>query len=304
MHLRSKRRNHSDIHGYIQGMSDDTPVWYPPFGRFRGYSEGIDGLIELTLSGAQRVRMMPELYAVLDSTPVGAPIGETAEEIAESRDKARALAQLAEREATKDFPLLFSHSLISLWGALEVLVEDVVAVWLQYRPEILMRAPLSDLKFALGDFERLERAELIQHVVVEAQRMVKTDLKVGAGQFESLLRLVELGGEIAAPHRDALFYMQQFRHVFAHRGGTADRRFIEKCSALEYEVGDSIRVGQELFHAFHVAANFYALNLFNRCAISDGREPRAFEHSDGLNFDTVIFLASKGASEPVDSPAT
>jgi hypothetical protein len=52
-------------------------------------------------------------------------------------ENAEHVASVAESEIERGFPLLHNHALMGLWGALEAMVDDVSANWLEVHPEIM-----------------------------------------------------------------------------------------------------------------------------------------------------------------------
>src|SRR5215216_385839 len=78
--------------------------------------------IHLVLRGLDRLIALPELLEVL------LPLHNSAEEAnpddVEMVNRAKTDAKWVEKEASTGFPILHSHSVVSVWGILEVLVED------------------------------------------------------------------------------------------------------------------------------------------------------------------------------------
>lgn len=251
--------------------TEHDAAWAAPFSRFVGYLGDLDALIDITRSGANRVQMMPELDRILAE-------GKGDTDLSEARQKSRArnqeLADMAANEVARGFPLLYAHSTVSLWGALEVLVNDLAVAWLSGHPEAMMQQPLSAVKLPVGVVQGLDPQDLLQHIVIEASRALKSDLKVGAGQFESLLAAVGLDGGVQDGTRRGIYLTQQFRHLIVHRAGVADRQFVEHCTDLGYAVGDTVVVSERLYTGFSFAAQLYALELKNRARVSDGHAKR------------------------------
>lgn len=248
--------------------TEGDPGWNGPFTRFLTYFGDLEALINITRSGASRVQMMPELERILRDE------SELSEEQRASRERNQKLADLAENEVQRGFPLLYAHSTVSAWGALEVLVNDLAVAWLTDHPEALTQSPLSAVKLPVGVVHGLSPQDLLQHIVIEASRSLKSDLKVGAGQFESLLAAVGLGAGVDSETRRGIYLLQQFRHLIVHRAGVADRQFVENCNDLGYEVGDQVTVSERLWTGFWVATQLYVLQLRNRARVLDGYPAR------------------------------
>ena len=135
---------------------------------------------------------------------------------------------------------------------------------------------MSEVKLTVGDYQSLSKDERLRHIVVELQRSTKADLKRGIGQFSALLNAVGLDWGPNDDVRDALYYHHQLRNLIAHRGGVADRRFVEVCPTLGYPVGERVIIKPNTFTYLRYIAALYAVGLRNRCAELDGyakREP-------------------------------
>jgi hypothetical protein len=238
--------------------------WKAPFARYLEYVDDIHNLVELTRAGMRRVQMMPDLLAILYNDQ------ELDDNRRSQRESESRLAELAANEEQRGYPLLYAHSVVSLWGSLEVLVQDLAAAWLSTHSQALTEPPLSAIKLPVGTLRSFRDDDLMVYVVSEASRTLKSDLKLGVGQFESVLDAVGLGGGVDQRVRDGVFYLQQYRHLLVHRGGVADRRFIDNCPALAYCVGETVRVPAALYLDLWLASQMYAATLRNRCNAADG----------------------------------
>src|SRR5690349_4223249 len=118
-------------------------LWLPAFSRFLEYVDGIDNLINITRTGAGRIQMMPRLTDILDE---GKDLTSLSDHDRHRREKEKELADLAADEVARGFPLLYAHSTVSAWGALEVLVNDLAVAWLAGHPEPISQPPLGSVK--------------------------------------------------------------------------------------------------------------------------------------------------------------
>lgn len=248
--------------------TEEEFLWSAPFKRYLAYTDETNNLIRVTRDGVRRVMDMPQLFEILHE---GKPDHDGMR--AESRKHAAEIAELAGLEQRRGFALLYAHATVSLWGSLEVLVGDVVGAWLLEHAALFEKPPISDVKLQVGTYRSLSDPELVAHIITELQRGLKSDLKQGSGQFESILDAVGLGGGMDATVREGVFYLQQFRHLIVHRGGVADRRFVTNCSALGFNVGERVTVTEDLYWQFWMAASLYALTIRNRCRVADNFRP-------------------------------
>lgn len=242
----------------------ETP-WAGPFQRFHAHVNELDVVVRLFRAGCDGVQKNAKVMELL------ADVDDNSLDPAKI-EKQRDLATLALDQQQRSYPLLYEHSVISLWGALEVLVEDLAVAWLMGHPDQLQTQPVSDVKLTVGDYERLSTEERLRHIVVEVQRKEKTDLKRGVGQFDALLAAVGLDCALPRPIRDALFYHHQLRNLVAHRGAVVDRRFIEVCPKLGYQVGETVSITADIYVHLALSAIHYSDHLSSRCAERDGYE--------------------------------
>lgn len=270
-----------------RALSPDTATWLEPLLRFGDRVHEIATMVHLFRIGCRDTQMSAELFDILADG--GNPMA--------SLDERHELASLAQDQQARGYPLLYEHSLISLWGALEVLIEDLAVAWLATHPEQLQVSPVSDVKLTVGDFEKLSADERLRHVVFEVQRGTKADLKRGVGQFNALLNAVGISWAPSDGVRDALFYHHQLRNVFAHRGGVADRRFTEICPTLGYDVGESVLMTGRVFAHLLNAAGLYVVGLRNHCAETDGIPVNEFDSRIDPSFDWATMR-----SQPTQPP--
>lgn len=234
--------------------------------KLRTYLGDATRLMSLTYEGVGRIRSMPELIRILNSAS-GPEIND------EALEKAAANAALAEEEVRSDFAMLHAHTLMGVWGMLESAVEDLAATWLEINREAMKRPIFSKIKVPLATYESLGPEERHRFIITELQREIKSDLSQGVGQFEGLLKEVGLGGAVDERVRKALFEAQQIRNLIAHRGARADRRFVEACTHLGYEVGDEVTLSKSRISDLVSAIAIYMRTLENRTLVALGREP-------------------------------
>ena len=183
--------------------------------------------------------------------------------------EARRLADLARSEMKTGFRLLHGHSLVGVWAALEVMARDTVVAWLVNVPETIANEPFASVKFTVGEFEQLERSERMSVLVDEVDRKRGGQ---GVGRFEHLLDAAGLSGSAPKRVRDRLFELQQIRHVFAHRGGEADRALVDACPALKLKVGRPVQLPSKTYLHYLTASWIYAVILSNRIRAQFGVE--------------------------------
>jgi hypothetical protein len=182
---------------------DPRPDWSrEPFHRFYDYVETEWRLLHLTIFGISglvaRERMVEILYdPSYPSYPTDIPEAEVESQL----NEARASGELARAEMDADFPLLHAHSLISVWGALEAMVNDVVRTWIRHRPSLLGGEAFAGVKVPLAEFHRMKSAERVESLLEQVRPQ-----GTGGGfqTLEAWLAKVELDGPLDEKLRRSL----------------------------------------------------------------------------------------------------
>jgi hypothetical protein len=189
------------------------------------------------------------------------------------------LATLAKQEVEDDFPLLRAHTLMGIWGALEVLVEDVIVAWLLHEPAPLTGEEVGKIRIPLAEFQAFEEEQRIRLLVSEVARTRRADLKVGLSRFETLPSIVDLGGEVDEKIQKDLYELNQVRNVIAHRGGVVDRRLLKACPWLHFQLGDSIKITALDYGRYSAAIGSYVQAVAHRAGIKYSSLPTVRPHA-------------------------
>jgi hypothetical protein len=185
-------------------------------------------------------------------------------EVTDELLQARAFKTKVQPEIDDDFPTLHAHSLLGLWGALESLVEDLFMGMLSLKPTLLQNEQFSRFKLPITAMAGPEDARS-QSILDAVAKDLGTNLLTGAGQFEALLKHVGLDGGLTDKLRRALVESQKIRHVWAHRAGIADERFlIDNPSAQQWQLGERVNVGAEQYNRYLNGIAMYASLLQRR----------------------------------------
>jgi hypothetical protein len=124
----------------------------------------LNEILHLSLTGVERLRAMPRVVEVLEKIRVR--LGEDPEDdAAQSREAATRLAELAEREVDRGFPLLHAQATITLWSYTEDLVRTFLATWLRNKPEARHLDEIRKLKISLGEYEALDEDDRCQLIL-------------------------------------------------------------------------------------------------------------------------------------------
>jgi hypothetical protein len=237
----------------------------PAFFQFMRHFQETNQVLEVCRAGILHVTDFPQLVRILADLD---GLTKTKREQMESISAARLpAAQFARRQVSRGFPILHAHAIVSLWGALEVLVHDLAIAWLVSNPDTLMREPFLRIRIALGEFERLGKRQRMEFAIKEVSRSLNADLKIGVGRFETILETVGFAGPIAHDLRRTLMEASQVRNVLVHRGGLVDRRLKESCPWLKIRLGARVRTDRATYARYSRVMFEYAWTLLNRCRV-------------------------------------
>jgi hypothetical protein len=254
------------------------PSWQQaPFDRFVDYTRQVHDLLHLAIHGIHILSRHDELTArlqdydaVVESSGQNVSGGMKSPKQTAELEEARVEAAFARAEIEMDFPKLRAHSLVDLWSALEVLVEDVLVSWFTNSPELLNRNELARIRVPFGEFQRLDGEERLRFLVQELSRDRKADLKGGVTRFEVLLDTIELGGEVRDSLRRDIWEAHQVRNSIAHRTGLVDRRLLAACPWMKLQIGEPVPLHAAIHERYEIGVVSYAFVIFNRVRLANG----------------------------------
>lgn len=223
------------------------------------YVEQVESVVHLTHDGFQMTQKTPELYEVLYGD-LPDPDGKYALLIQGAKHR----ASYAKRESQAGFPIVHAHALLGLWGALECLIEDSFLATLESEPSLLAEAPFRKIRLPVSMLLQGSDDDRFRAILSEASRATDADLASGVSKFERLLKMVHADGRVPARVKESIFQAQQIRNVWAHRGGYADARFVERCPHLGYSVGQRIDMQPQSFLHYMHGIHMYGLVIINR----------------------------------------
>jgi hypothetical protein len=175
-------------------------------------------------------------------------------------------AEFSQNERKRGFPLLHSYTLVSVWGALEAGLEDMLVGILLNEQEVLATDELAKIKIPLGTFELLNKEERMRLLLGEIQRTQRSGLTQGVGGFENVLRVFALDGSVDDGIKKELWEFNHVRNVIVHRASRADSRLVQACPAMNLNVGDAIVLTHETYHDYIQAVAGYIQIIVRRLA--------------------------------------
>lgn len=178
--------------------------------------------------------------------------------------------KLDERDTANHGQLLQGLMLTASWGALEAYVEDFCKSILAEDPTLIAGSAIAKLKTPVGDLfvEKAERINIVYRAMENA-----AGTRSGVNQFESLVKFLNLDAEVPDTISLPLFEAQKIRHVWAHKMGKADLKFVSEVPHLNIQVGERVCVDPDDQSKYFFSMITYGLILAGRYHLSQGREP-------------------------------
>lgn len=173
------------------------------------------------------------------------------------RESAKRRAELAQNEVNQGFPVLHEQAAVGIWGAIEVLVKELVAVWLENYAGATQIDPVRRIRIRLADYEAMSSGERYDYLASELERELSAALKSGVNRFETLLEPFGLSGPVDDTIKKGLFELSHVRNVIVHRRGVADKKLIEACPWLGLKPGDPVKIDSDAYHRYFDAAFKY-----------------------------------------------
>jgi hypothetical protein len=224
-------------------------------------------LLDICVEGLNIVAGLPALYASLGLT-----------DRPEYEFKYRRTVDSAEfsrNEREHGFPLLHAYTVVSVWGALEAAIEDMLVGILLNEQEVLANDDVAKIKIPLGTFELLNKEERMRLLLAEIQRTQRSVLAQGIGAFENVLKVFGLDGPVDADTKKELWEFNHVRNVIVHRASRADSRLVQACPEMNLQVNDKIVLSHEKYHAYIQAVARYIQTIVSRLSARYAPAPSA-----------------------------
>jgi hypothetical protein len=228
---------------------------------FLRYAADALSLIDLTHDAARVLVNIRDQLAELDVEPDN-------DEGSRRQTSIEERAAVAERELEKDFPLLNSHTIVGLWGALEACVDDVAEGWIGSDEAQGAKETLSKMRVQLGGVLYLDPDERWRWLIEQVKKEQNSSLTSGVGQFESLLGAIGFGGDVQMDVRKTMFLVKAVRNLIAHNGGRVDRKFTESVSGTDLQIGQPLQINTRQAYAAVFAMVHYVESLAERKSLT------------------------------------
>lgn len=211
-------------------------------------AEYVEDLVHLTHEGHRHLAALPEIFQDIADEP--------------TLNSMRVKADRAQRERDDGFWMLHSHSLMGLWGYMEVLIQDLLVNELLADPTLYEGGAFDKIKLPVAKLASDDRESLAIFVSQEVVNVALTG--TAPGRFEKVLKFVRLDGVVPQQVSQALYNAHQIRNVCAHKSGLADEYFVKMCPNVSVNVGERVPLSIEEFAPLMHGLHMYGVILLNR----------------------------------------
>lgn len=175
--------------------------------------------------------------------------------------EAPGLGKSAAELLQNDYAVINSHSLISMWAAVEVAVEDTVVLVLTKEPsalDLFTNAGVKTSSFAPAPLSYEDARRFYPRI----EGKLREKLKVGE-YYIKLLDLLEIKLSCSSHVLSKMDEINQVRNCLMHRGGFIDARATESVEALQPFLNKQILITQSRYHEYYDAISGFLVALLN-----------------------------------------
>ena len=169
--------------------------------------------------------------------------------------------QLAAEEVKNGFPLLYSHSVVALWSALEAVIPRFCVDWLMCFPHFLEGKSFAKVSLAASSAILGDKRTIMEEVVQTLDQVTHSPLRVGVGRFDLLLNAVGISIAHEEDRRRTLFELSKVRNIIVHQAGKADKKFASECPWMNVVPSTRVVIDEERYHSYAHAVLTYSANI-------------------------------------------
>jgi hypothetical protein len=214
--------------------------------------------VEVAVQGLGWASQATEIHQMMTD---GAAFGADQSVVEEHKQRAEAAETFAKAQSPLGFPYLWHLASVRLWTLLEVLVEDVVAAFLETPDRLPSDSIVRNLQAPVLAFQALDANEKAETLLSLLKEKTRSALKPGVGRLEALLESVGIGGSVPDFVRRVIFELSQVRNLIVHRNAVVDRRFYASCPWIQCEVGRLFPITRDDLYLYGLAVDWYNLEI-------------------------------------------
>jgi len=234
------------------------------FDRFIEYISEIDQVLNLSIEGINRFQNMPQITKAYMEVKCSEENRQLSEHEQTTLKKLNEVSEQAKHLEESGFPLLYAHSIVALWGALETLIEDLSVSFLINENSNIKRVMVDSLTIPLFQFMELDNEERMRLLLELLEQKLKSRHKPGIARFEAILDVFNLAGDVPEPIKRDLYEMYNVRNVIVHRSSVIDRKLLSNCPWLTGRIGEKFVINDTIYSRYLQAISEYFLILARR----------------------------------------
>lgn len=248
----------------------------------------------LATAGIGAARGGPELLRALRDVQQSREGTASKDEWDKRIEDAENVYDAAKRHEDSGFSYLYELMLVKFWSILEAGIEEIAIECLKNPDDCKDSGVLRSFKGPLIEFASASTNQRAEFLFSELKVASRSALKIGVGVFEAILEPLGMAGPVDELTKRLLLELQQKRHVFVHRRGIADKRFVEACPFLGYKVGQPIAVDRASVWRLGIGVGLYNIELQKRSHVRAG-----LDAPDSLNMSRQTLLRGLEKISPI-----
>jgi hypothetical protein len=221
------------------------------FGGLIDYAEETDRLLEITTR------------AFLLTTGLGS-LAKTLKKDEKTIAHFEETERLAADEVKNGFPLLYAHSVVALWSALEAAIPRFCVDWLMCFPHFLESKSFAKISLAASSAILGDKRAIMEEVVQTLDQVTHSPLRAGVGRFDLLLDAVGISVAHHDDRRRTLFELSRVRNIIVHQAGKADKRFASECPWMNVAPGTRVVIDEDRYRSYVRAVLTYSGDIADK----------------------------------------
>ncbi len=238
---------------------------------FMDEMEKYHDIMDVSLRGLSISKAMPKVVDAI------AKVQGESDEIESSRKNAERIATLAKEEIDSGFPFFHNQAVLILYSQLEGAIKRFIIDFFSIEGVLSSIDKLKKIKIPLTEYYNLNEIEKMDFLFQQYEKNESIGLQYGVTRFEALLKPIGFSGEVKENISKDIFELSQIRNNLLHRGGVADKYFIDSCPWLDYKVGDKIRLNSVQYERYFNSVMKYLVQIVIRLGEKRGVDMNEFK---------------------------
>lgn len=169
------------------------------------------------------------------------------------------LGPWAQELVAGDYRPIHASTLIAIWSAIEIAVEDTATLILLKDPDAVQRIVAAGLDVR-KQLTSTPNEDTARRAVGALERRLRQTLAAGPALAE-MLRLLGISIAPLSEVLDTLTEVNAVRNCLLHRGGVADSALAVQAPALSLVVGDMVKLTSQMMDTYYKAVSDFAVAL-------------------------------------------